>query len=250
MNANDPQLTAYALDELDPHERAQIEQLLRENPQAADEVTAVQSVSRLLSKTLRVEKAEPLSADHRAAVLQAAGVRMSAPANVVEGPSWWRSWQFATAAAACMVFGFGAYAIFDALTEPRPTYARAQAKAEGVEIGVPSADAEARSVAKHAPTLPAEPSISPGSIATPNVQPQPLNGRVLVNITDISPQLSPSTPLPEMTVTPTPAPEIATAASEKPATTAPPIITAKPRTASRTSTAPKKPLKPKRKKEL
>ncbi len=243
MNAYDPQLTAYALDELDPRERAQIEQLLHENPQAADEVTAVQSVSRLLSNTLRVEKAEPLSADHRAAVLQAAGVRMRTPTNVVEGPSWWRSWQFAATAAACMVFGFGAYAIFDALTEPRPTYARAQAKADGVEIGVPSADAEVRSVAKHAPSFPAEPSIPQGSIATPNVQPQPLSGKVLVNITDIGPQLSPSTPLPEMTVTPTPAPEIATA-------TAPPIVTAKPRTATRTSTAPKKPLKPKRKKEL
>ena len=249
MNANDPQLTAYALDELDPRERAQIEQLLRENPQAADEVAAVQTVSRLLSTTLRVEKAEPLSAEHRAAVFHAAGVGKMQPTNIVAGPSWWRSWQFAATAAACMVFGFGAYAIFDALTEQRPTYTAAQPRTDGVEIGVPSADAEPRAVAKHAPSLPAEPSIAAGCIAAPSVQPQPLNGKVLINITDIGAQLSPSTPLPEMTVTPTPAPEIATVIIEKSTTAAPPIVTAKPRTASRTSATPKKPLKPKRKKE-
>ena len=87
MNANDPILTAYALDELDPRERAQIEQLLRENPQAADEADEVRKVASMLNSTLRMEPAAGLSEEHREAVLRAAGVLQMKPAPqaVIEG---------------------------------------------------------------------------------------------------------------------------------------------------------------------
>ncbi len=217
MNANDPQLTAFALDELDPLERAQIEQFLRENPQAVDEVKSIRAVGHLLGATLRTEPAEALSPEHRKAVLEV-GSRKAQPLKVVAGPSWWGSWQFAATAAACMVFGFGTYAIFDALTKPRAPYAAEGAKAGGLEIGVPSADAELRSMTAAADSAPAHPNalrISSGAVPFPITQPR-TSSKVQIARADIDAQLKPPTPLPEITVTPEPAPQVA-AAPKQPA---------------------------------
>ena len=147
MNANDPILTAYALDELEPHERAQIEQLLHENPTAAAEAERTRGLARMLGTTLANEPAGTLTPAHRAEILKAAGLN-GEPApkrNIVDGPNWWRTWEFGATAAACMVFGFGAYAIFDALTERRPKFATStQTPQERMMIGVPGDDADSR----------------------------------------------------------------------------------------------------------
>ena len=150
MKTDDPKLTAYALDELDPAERAEVEQLLRENPNAAAEIAEVCSVAKMLESTLRNEEAFPLSTEHREAVM-----RVIPQTKIVKGPSWWGTWQGASVAAACVVFGFGAWAIFHTMTESRPDYAAVSGKspsadsAEGVTVSVPASEPET----KHEPLL-------------------------------------------------------------------------------------------------
>ena len=212
MNANDPILTAYALDELDPRERAQIEQLLRENPQAADEADEVRKVASMLNNTLRLEPAAGLSEEHREAVLRAAGVLHLKPASppVTEGPSWWRSWQFAATAAACMVFGFGAYAIFDALTESRPKYASEQPSRPGaMMIGVPTDDADTRYHQPGTDTASSRPRETDGKPAQPYIasteQRTPV-GKIAIFSPTMDSELKPPKSLPEFPVRPEPAP--------------------------------------------
>src|SRR5678815_4229322 len=69
MNPDDPKLTAYALDELDAAERAEIEQVLREHPEAAAEVEATRTFAADLRVRLQRERAEPLHTEQRAEVL-------------------------------------------------------------------------------------------------------------------------------------------------------------------------------------
>ncbi|MEA3208955.1 MAG: Ca-activated chloride channel [Chthoniobacter sp.] len=69
MNLDDPKLTAYALDELDPAERAEIEQLLRENPEALAEVEETERLAARLRRELQAEPSAPLTAGQRAEVL-------------------------------------------------------------------------------------------------------------------------------------------------------------------------------------
>ncbi len=182
MKTDDPKLTAYALDELDPAERAEVEQLLREHPQAAAELAEVRSVATLLESTLRNEEAPPLSAEHRDAVLRAVP-----QSKVIAGPSWWRSWQGASVAAACAVFGFGAWAIFQTMTEPRPQVAVTTPKKadEGPTISVPNPEPETKSEAllavNEAPApvaAPIAPSAPMPITATP---PMPTGGKITVN---------------------------------------------------------------------
>ncbi len=216
MNANDPMLTAYALDELDPRERAQIEQLLRENPQAADEADDVRKVASMLNNTLRLEPAAGLSEEHREAVLRAAGVlhMKPAPQAVIEGPSWWRSWQFAATAAACMVFGFGAYAIFDALTESRPKYASEQPSKPGaMMIGVPTDDADTRYHQPGTDTAMSHPREIVGKPAQPytaSTDQRPPAGKLTVFSPAIDSELKPPPSLPEFPVVPEPATVVST----------------------------------------
>ena len=173
MKTDDPKLTAYALDELDPADRAEVEQLLRENPNAVAEIAEVRSVAKMLESTLHNEEAPPLSTQHREAVM-----REIPQAKIVKGPSWWGTWQGASVAAACVVFGFGAWAIFHTLTEPRPNYVAAEGKpgnrsaadsAEGVTVSVPAPEPET----KHDTLLagnelpPPAPELIPGAPAAP-----------------------------------------------------------------------------------
>jgi Ca-activated chloride channel family protein len=73
MNSDDPKLTAYALDELDPAERAEVEQLLRENPAAALELEETAALAAQLRRELHAEAAAPLTEAQRAEVLTAVG---------------------------------------------------------------------------------------------------------------------------------------------------------------------------------
>ena len=69
MNTDDPKLTAYALDELDPLESAEIEQLLRDDPAAAVELEATRTFAAQLRTRLQAERAEGLHPAQRDEVL-------------------------------------------------------------------------------------------------------------------------------------------------------------------------------------
>ncbi len=184
MKANNPILTNYVLNELDPHERAQFEQQLSAAPQTALEVEQVRKFGRMLGSTLAQETAATLTHEQRAEILKAAGASPLAneKRKIVEGPSWWRTWEFGATAAACMVFGFGAYAIFDALTETRPRLAGSAQKQTGeMLIGIPRDDADSQHPrsASSANSSPAEPRLA-GASSVPLASTTPPAGKLTV----------------------------------------------------------------------
>ncbi len=73
MKTDDPNLTAFALDEMEASERPAVEAHLRADPLAAAEVAGVRELSGLLRKTLAGEPATGLDASRRAELLAAAG---------------------------------------------------------------------------------------------------------------------------------------------------------------------------------
>ncbi len=110
MNTDDPKFTAYALDELDPAERAEIEQLLRDNPAAAAELEATRTVAAQLRTRLQAERAEGLHPAQRAEVL--ASVATETPRNVIAFSRRAAAW---SALAASVVIGVGLALLFPAL---------------------------------------------------------------------------------------------------------------------------------------
>ncbi len=72
MNPDDPKLTAYALDEIDPADRAELERLLRDDPTALAEVEETRAFAATLRHQLATEPAYPLSESQRTEVLDAA----------------------------------------------------------------------------------------------------------------------------------------------------------------------------------
>jgi hypothetical protein len=201
MNANDPILTAFALDELEPRDRAQIEQFIRDNPQVADEVEELRGVASLLSATLKNEASAGLAKVQREQVYRIAGVseKPKLPTNVVDGPSWWTSWQFVATAAACMIFGFGAYAMFDALTERRPIYATEGSTTEVLSIGVPSDDSDRRYIRVSAENSgkPVEPQTGERSLGLPSAVQTP-QIKLAVTTPSIEAKLQPSESFPNV----------------------------------------------------
>ncbi len=117
MSYDDPKFTAYALNELDANECAEIERAILVQPQANAEIAETREMAGILRETLKTETAPALCEHHRDAVFRAASIAGKA-ANlplenvVVTGqPAWWQRagfWQLATA---CLVFAFGVYAI-------------------------------------------------------------------------------------------------------------------------------------------
>ncbi len=117
MSHDDPKLTAYALNELDANECAEIERAILAQPHAHAGIAETREMAGILRDTLKIESAPALCEHHRDAVFRAAGIagKAAKPSleNVVEQmqPAWWQRagfWQLATA---CMVFGFGVYAM-------------------------------------------------------------------------------------------------------------------------------------------
>ncbi len=130
MKTDDPILTAYALGELPAGERASIEQLLREQPQAGTEISETREIAGILRDALHAEPAPPLAEHQRWAILRMAeAVQREArgvPArerDVVE-PAWWGRVGVWQTIAACAVFGFGIYAFSVSLTKPSPSVGR------------------------------------------------------------------------------------------------------------------------------
>jgi secreted protein with Ig-like and vWFA domain len=71
FDANDPRLTAYALDELDEAERAQVEKLLEQSPGARAAVEEIRQAAELLTGELASEPVATLTAQQRELVEQA-----------------------------------------------------------------------------------------------------------------------------------------------------------------------------------
>ena len=147
MNADDPKFTAYALDELDPAERAAIETELRDQPALARECAEMRRFTAELRAELQAEESTPLAPEQRAAVLAAA--------RIVPGPrAWWKMPWLQSAAAACVIVGVSAALL--ARTKMRaPEFAAA--RGGGVTVAVP-----AEMELKH--ELNSDPSIEPGKV--------------------------------------------------------------------------------------
>jgi Ca-activated chloride channel family protein len=126
MKIDDPNLTAFALDELDEAERQAVEARLRDDAEASAEVAQVRELSTLLRRVLATETAPPLQDEQREELLAAvaAGAEppvrtehvASAPAaalrsvpavgtpageKIVRPPIWRRAW-IPAAVAACV----------------------------------------------------------------------------------------------------------------------------------------------------
>ncbi|MDQ3622398.1 MAG: von Willebrand factor type A domain-containing protein [Verrucomicrobiota bacterium] len=126
MNSDDPRLTAYALDELDPSERAEIEQLFREHPELGPEIQEVRAFGEKLRAQLGIEHAEALRPEQRAEVLAEAGQvgagrpgveaasSKRTPARVARGP---RHALWISALAACAIVGLGLALLYPLLNQ-------------------------------------------------------------------------------------------------------------------------------------
>lgn len=95
FNADDPRLSAYLMDELEPVEREEIEGLLREDPEAREFVEELKRTAGILEEEFRVEGAPGLSVAQRTAVEK----------KIVGGR---RRWIVQGAAAAVLLLAVGA----------------------------------------------------------------------------------------------------------------------------------------------
>ena len=150
MNADDPKLTAYALDELDAAERKEVEQLLGTDPAAMAELEATRAFAAQLRTRLKAERAEGLHPAQRAELLS--GVSAEWSRKVVAFPRRAVVWG---ALAAGVLVGVSWALIFPALKKmERPLATRvvassvhtAKAPRDGSEVQValapdPSPDA-------------------------------------------------------------------------------------------------------------
>jgi hypothetical protein len=148
MNHDDPKLTAYALDELPPEDRAQIEALLREQPSAATEVRETKEMAGLIRNLFSAELTEGLTPRRREAILAeaitcaAAQAAAPVPSNIITPDRiWWQRTGFWQAAAACAVFGFGVYAITATLAN-KSNPGQAIAQNSGMKVGIGNLGAE------------------------------------------------------------------------------------------------------------
>ena len=126
MNIDDPKLTAYAFDELDPAERAEIEQMLRDDPAVVAELEATRAFAAQLRTRLQSERAEGLHPAQRAEVLASVP---EPPRNVVTFSRRAAAW---SALAASVIIGVGVALLFPAinrLEERRPAGAFHSARA-------------------------------------------------------------------------------------------------------------------------
>ena len=70
LTDNDPRLTAYALGEMPLEEMAEMEQLLKEQPELQKEVASVDALSVMLASGLNKPEAVKLSPSQRSAIYQ------------------------------------------------------------------------------------------------------------------------------------------------------------------------------------
>ena len=121
MRLDDPRITAFALDELPASERAEIERFLQTERAASDEVARTKEFAGVLRNTLHAEPAEGLTSRHREAIFRAAlavNQKTDLERKIITHPALWQRAGFWQAAAACVICGFGAYAITSRLYGP------------------------------------------------------------------------------------------------------------------------------------
>jgi hypothetical protein len=119
MKTDDPKLTAYALGEIPPEERAAIEHEVNAHRELASELKETREMARILREGLGAEAGGQLAEHQRDAIFRAARIAQSgggspnlqpAPA-ILPKPAWWNRpgpWQ---AVAACMMIGFSSYVL-------------------------------------------------------------------------------------------------------------------------------------------
>ena len=115
VNKQDPRLTAFALGELDDHERDAIEAAVEADPNLQELVKEIGIAANLAGLAFRQEDAPGLSAEQRQAILEAAnlGKKHGVQAGI------WRIAR-ASALAAVLMLGLGAYIYWTIVREPAP----------------------------------------------------------------------------------------------------------------------------------
>ncbi|HEV7405881.1 MAG TPA: von Willebrand factor type A domain-containing protein [Chthoniobacteraceae bacterium] len=128
MQNEDPRLTAYALGELEPPERAEVEALLKNDPAAAAEVEEMRELAALVRRHLSTEEAPPLAPQQRDDILS----EMSEPQIVVlprnqSAAARRRTWM-PVAIAACAAVLAGSSVLYYEEHKPRKVAAMVEEK--------------------------------------------------------------------------------------------------------------------------
>jgi len=122
MKLDNPKLTAFALDELDPIERAEIEALLVQHPEAIEEINKTIEVSSLLHSVLQCEKAEEFTVEQRESILNNTASLTdyddteSEPFTVTSSQIWEKQFYMQAVAASLMV-ACGLYFLYSGLVK-------------------------------------------------------------------------------------------------------------------------------------
>jgi hypothetical protein len=203
MSYDDQKYTAYALNELDANECAEIERAILAQPQANAEIAETREMAGILRETLKTETAPALCEHHRDAIFRAASIAGKASRPPLENvvahaePAWWQRvgfWQLATA---CLVFSFGAYAIGTSLgggEKNRMEVARAS-DGQKVQIGNLAANDSAQSETGPSFKVPAQsPQLGAPTIATHIDVVQTTPSGVVSVPNDLANKLQPSAP--------------------------------------------------------
>lgn len=124
FDANDPRLTAYALDEVDSAERAEIEQLLADCQEARTHVSEIRQTAQWLTQELQKEQetVSTLGMANHLVIEQA----LSSPLPTVTSRPWWRKPYRLLATAAtlliCGTVGLLTWSAHQMLYYPRVEY--------------------------------------------------------------------------------------------------------------------------------
>jgi len=164
FDPNDPQWTAYVLNELNDRERADVEREIARNPEAKKLVDEIRSVTGELSSAFARESEIELEAAQRSKIQQSA--KRSPAGNVLRFPGWASIAISAAAALVVAVIGFQ-----HKVKEQSVPESTAQGAAAAEEVTVPSLPSDAvDEIAIKVDATPAVPASAPalvGEVASP-----------------------------------------------------------------------------------
>ena len=92
MTPDDPRLTAYALGELSPSERPEIEAALRDSAECRAAVSEIRQVAESLQVGLGAEPCPQLSPERKESVLRAVPAPEPSAHRSPSTPGWWMLW--------------------------------------------------------------------------------------------------------------------------------------------------------------